>query len=224
MALPAALFTQAAPYAAWEFWVHLLSGGAVALGAAAALVWVVRYVWPRTARGGSVVARTLLLGALAVVAAALWVVGSPPALVVLPHDLAIDMASSLSQSVDPQGQTAAVTSPAWADAAARTILNDYGGYTTGQYMPSIPQGYRLVLVVAPPVASLGGLLDHGDSAPIPDLAREVVGTLLNQVPASTVSQIAAAGRAAVGAVSGMAVTATRRTDVILIVVFVPRHA
>jgi type IV secretory pathway TraG/TraD family ATPase VirD4 len=33
MALPAALFTQAAPYAAWEFWVHLLSGGAVALGA-----------------------------------------------------------------------------------------------------------------------------------------------------------------------------------------------
>lgn len=219
MALPAALFTQAAPYAAWEFWVHLLSAGAVGLGATAALVWAVRYVWPPVGRRLRAGARAFLLAALATVAAALWVVGTPPGLVVRPHDLAIDMANALTQS-SASGQDPAVTAPAWAQTAAKDLLADYGAYAAGQYEPPMPAGYRLVLVTAPPVASLGGLLDHGDSAPVRNLAREVLGTLLNQIPVSTLSQVAAAGTAAVGAVSGTAVTATRRTQVILIAVFV----
>jgi hypothetical protein len=220
MTLPAALFTHAAPYAAWEFWVHLLSGAAVVLGAAAALAWVVRFLWPAAARSGSHVARMLLFGALAIVAAALWVVGTPPDLLVRPHALAMDVAQSLAENADPHGHAAHVTAPAWADAAAKDLLADFGNFSTGAYLPPIPAGYRLALVVAPPLSSLSGLLDHGDSAPIPDLAHEVVGTLLNQIPVSTVSEVTAAGEAAVGAATGIAVTARTHTAVVLIAVFV----
>jgi hypothetical protein len=223
MALPAALFTQAAPYAAWEFWVHLLSGGAIALGAAAALAWAVRYVLATVGRRLAACARGLLVLALATVAAALWVVGTPPALVVRAHPLAVDMAAALSQSTPSTGADPSVTAPAWAQRAALDILNSYGPYALGSYSPPTPPGYRLALVIAPPVSSLSGLIAHGDSAPVPRLARQVLGTFLNEIPVSTQGELVAAGGGAVGAVSGLAVTAQRRTPVILLAVFVRTH-
>ena len=222
MALPATLFAQAAPYAAWEYWVHLLSGGAVALAAAAAVVWVVRYLWPAATGASGHVARALLLVALAAVASALWVVGTPPGLVVRPQALATDMANALS-TAQAKGSDPPVTAPAWAQTAAADLLTNYAAYLEGRYVPPMPKGMRLALVMAPPVASLSGLLDHGDSAPIPNLARQALATLLAQIPVSTQSEIAAAGGASVGAAGGTAITKNRRTNVLLIAIFVQSH-
>lgn len=221
MALPAALFTQAAPYAAWEFWVHLLSGGAVALGALAAAAWAVRYPLPRLGSALVAPARVLLAAALAVMAVALWVVGSPPSLGLKPDALAQDVAAALAQSVpaaDP-----AVTAPAWADAVAEDVLARYADYERGAYRPPVPHGWRLALVAAPQMSEFTPFLAHGDSAPLPNLAHEVVGTLMQSVPLSTLSAVAAARGAAVGATVGTAVTSNRHIPVVLLAVFVPSH-
>jgi hypothetical protein len=223
MTLPAALFTQVAPYAAWEFWVHLLSGGAVVVAAVAAAVFGIRYLWRAVERPASQASRALLFAAPAIVAAALWVVGTPPSLVVLPRALAVDMASALSAAPGSASGDPAVSAPTWAREAAEDVLNNYSNYAAGNYLPPMPAGYRLVLVTAPQVASLSGLLAHGDSAPIPNLAQEVLATLIDQIPLSAQSQIAAAHAAAVGVASGLAVTRNRQSDVLLIAIFVQAH-
>jgi hypothetical protein len=221
MALPAALFTGAAPYATWEYWVHLLSAGAVVLAALAAMAWLTRFVATRAAAALLTAARALLALALSTVAVSLWVVGSPPYLRVRAAALSLDVAHGLVQAEG--GADPVITAPAWANAVAQGLLAHYGDYVQGRYEPPLPQGYRLSLVAAPPLSELDPILNHGDSAPVPNLAHEVVSTLMASVPVSTIHAVAAAGRAAVGTALGTAVTANRHTPVILIAVLVPTH-
>jgi|GEM_PF-5770633 len=221
MALPAAVFLQAGPYAVWEFWVHLLSAAAVVLGAAAATGWALHYLAPRFARVSLGVARGILAAALVAVAIALWVVGSPPPLGVRTRALAVDMAYRLAQqsgSADPT-----VAAPAWAQTATDDILANYAAYVAGHYHPPLPAGYRVSLVAAPNQQILQPLINHGDSAPLPDLARQVVSTLLGQVPVSVQTAVAIAHQSAVGVAEGLAVRPGRHTPVYILAIYVQAH-
>lgn len=221
MALPPAMFVHAGPYAAWEFWVHLTSGAAVAFGALAALAWVVHHLLTRLGPAPLAVARASLAVALATVAVALWVVGSPPALTFNPPAAAQGVAQSLEQELgaaDPP-----VAAPAWAATAANGILNNYEAYIQGHYTPVLPKGYRVALVSAPSQGLLSPILAHGDSAPLPNLAHEVVTTLMNLIPASTLGTVAAAHDSAVAVIEGVAIQRNRHAPVILLTIFSRAH-
>lgn len=217
MALPAAMFVHAGPYAAWEMWVHLTSGAAVAFGALAALFWVIHQLVRRIGPVALTVARASLAFALATVAVALWVVGSSPSLTLNQATAAAAVAQALQK--DSGRSDPPVTTPAWADTVANDLVANYSAYVSGRYMPPLPAGYRLTLVTAPNQALLAPILARGNSAPLPNLAREVTTTLTDLIPASALGAVAAAHNSAVALVEGVAVQPNRHTPVILLAIF-----
>lgn len=215
------LFTNPAPYLTWEAWQHDLTLLAVVTAGLSVVVWLLLHFRPAAHRRAVMWARASVGVAMAAVAVSLWVVGSPPALAVSVPELAQAVAQQIGQQA---GATAgSVSSPPWAEQATEDLLLHYGDYTLGRYAPSLPHGYRMILLEVPSQSLLTPLLAHGNTAPLSAIATQVVTTLTSSLPENVLEQVSLAHRTAVGLVEGTAVTAYRHSPVIMITVFVQAH-
>jgi hypothetical protein len=210
------MFRHPGTYIHWVALTHASASVTVALGAASGLLWLVwtaakthRRRWALAARAGVTVALVSLV-------VSLWLAGTPPRLTVAARGLAGAVRASLAHRTGVA--SAAVSSPTWALRASRALLAHYAAYLHGRFAPDVPQGYRLVLVTDPQETVLAPILSR-NPAPLPVVVREVAKAILERVPASTTAALAATGRVAVGLTRGTAVTADRRTPMVLMAVF-----
>lgn len=221
---PSGLFTNPAPYLTWEAWQHDLTLLAVAFAGLSVVVWLVLHFAGRGGRAqslGIAWARGAVGIAMAFAAVSLWVVGSPPALALSTPALELAVAQQIGHQAGADPGT--VATPAWAEQATAALLAHYGDYTLGKYAPTLPDGYRMVLLDVPSQTSVAPLLTHGNTAPLDGIGTQVVTTLSSDLPESVLERIALANRTAVGLVTGTAVTAYRHSPVFMIAVFVKAH-
>lgn len=218
---PSGLFTNPAPYLTWEIWQRDLAVMAVVFAGLSVVVWLVLHFVGHAHARSIVWARLSVTLAMATAAVSLWVVGSPPALALSTSALPAAVAAQIAHqaSADPSS----VSNPAWAQRATQDLLAHYGDYVLGKYAPSLPPGYRMVLLDVPGQSSLTPLLTHGNTAPLDSIAEEVVTTLTGNLPESVLERIALADQTAVGLVEGTAITAYRHSPVVMIAVFVKAH-
>lgn len=216
-----AIFRRPGPYVHWLMWTHLSSAAGVALGATAALLWLGWGLGLLRRPGWVFVARAAVALALSSMAVSLWLAGTAPTLTVARRAFTQAVRASLARRMHLSA--GAVSTPAWAFGACRRLLAHYALYLRGRFSPSLPAGYRLLLLSGTEQSVLAGILAH-NSAPLPVVAHELVSAVVGRVPASTLAAAASADRIAVGLWHGTAVTAGRHTPLVLMAVFVGLRA